>query len=46
MTAPEASRISGENLRDWCAKLDKEAERTGNRHLKRQADNIRARFRV
>ena len=44
MARPEASRISTETVRDWCAKLEKEADRTGNSRLRAQAANIRARL--
>lgn len=44
MPPPEAKRITTENVREWCAKLEAEAERTGNRRLRDQAANIRARL--
>lgn len=40
----EAKRISTENVREWCAKLEAEGERTGNQRLLAQARNIRARL--
>lgn len=44
MTMPEAKRISTENVREWCAKLEKEGERKGDRRMVAQARNIRARL--
>lgn len=44
MPVTEAKRISTENVRQWCDKLEAEADRTGNNRLRAQAANIRARL--
>lgn len=43
---PEAERIAGQSLRDWCAKLERKADATGNPRFRQQARNIRWRFGV
>lgn len=40
----EAKRISTESVREFCDKLQREGERTGNRRMLAQAANIRARL--
>jgi hypothetical protein len=44
MPLPEAKRITTQNVSEWCAKLEAEAERTGNQRLRAQAANICARL--
>lgn len=44
--APDATGITTENIRDWCNRLEREANLTGNPRLRMQARNIRDRFGV
>jgi hypothetical protein len=44
ISAPEAERIETEKVADWCNRLEREANRTGNARLLSQANNIRRRF--
>lgn len=40
----EAKRISTENVREWCDRLEREGNRKGDRRMIAQAQNIRARL--
>lgn len=44
--AAEAKHITTENVREWCNRLEREGQRTGNVRLITQARNIRIRHRL
>jgi hypothetical protein len=44
VTEAVAKQISTENIRHYCDRLEREANRTGNARLRQQSRNIRARL--